>query len=84
MYQLLSPQAAGAVKPDSAPKSPIIPPIGKDAAAVLQDSLSTLPERAERWLTVAAGAFVRFLPRLVLAVLAAALVIALTVWLHRL
>ncbi len=76
-------QAAGASQSDTSQHLPALPPIGKDAAVVLQDSLASLPQRAERWVSATIGAAVRLLPRLLLAVLAAAVIIALTVWIRR-
>ncbi len=76
-------QAAGATQTDTSQHLPALPPIGKDAAAVLQDSLAGLPQRAERWVSATIGAAVRLLPRLLLALFAAAVIIALTIWVRR-
>jgi small conductance mechanosensitive channel len=76
-------RAAGAVKRDTGSQGPVLPPLGKDAAVVLQDSLATLPQRAERWTVAAVGAIVRLLPRLALAFVAAAVIIAFTIWVRR-
>jgi small conductance mechanosensitive channel len=76
-------QAAGATRPDTSQHLPALPPIGQDAAAVLQDSLASLPQRAERWVSATIGAAVRLLPRLLLALFAAAVIIALTIWVRR-
>jgi small conductance mechanosensitive channel len=76
-------QAAGAAQTDTSQHLPGLPPIGKDAAAVLQDSLASLPQRAERWVSATIGAAVRLLPRLLLALFAAAVVIALAIWIRR-
>jgi small conductance mechanosensitive channel len=75
-------QAAHAAQTDTS-HGPALPPLGKDAEVVLRDSLASLPQRAERWLTVTLGAVVRLLPRLVLALIAAGLIIAFTVWIRR-
>ncbi|GEM_PF-5336864 len=53
------------------------PPLGQHAAAVLHDSLSSLPDRAEDWVTHAAGAAVRMLPRIALALVVAIVVLLL-------
>ena len=87
--QGLPAQAAQAAKAAVAQKDtsqhvPTLPPIGDQAAAVLQDSLASLPHRAERWLTATIGAAVRLLPRLIVALAAAAAVIVLTIWIRRL
>src|SRR5215472_18680416 len=76
-------QAAHAAPKTDTSQGPALPPLGKDAEVVLRDSLASLPQRAERWLTVTMGAVVRLLPRLVLALIAAAVVIAFTVWVRR-
>ncbi len=75
--------AAGAAKTDTGSHGPSLPPLGKDAAAVLQDSLATLPQRAERWVMAIVGAIVRLLPRLALAFVAAAVIIGFTIWVRR-
>jgi small-conductance mechanosensitive channel len=68
-------------KPPQPPLVPL-PPVGTDAARVLKDSLNTLPRTAEHWVEGVAAAFVRLLPRLLIAVLAAGAVILITLWLR--
>jgi small-conductance mechanosensitive channel len=65
--------------PAKPPEIPL-PPVGTDAAKVLADSLSTLPHTAEHWVVGVAAAFVRLLPRILIAILAAALVIGIALW----
>lgn len=71
------------VPPSTKPPDVPLPPVGTDAARVLKDSLNTLPRTAEHWIVGVAGAFVRLLPRLLIALLAAAIVLGLTLWLRR-
>lgn len=76
-------QAAGAAAQDTSHHTPSLPPLGKQAAVVLQDSLASVPARAERWVSTTLGEVVRLLPRLLLALLAAAVIVAITVWIRR-
>jgi small-conductance mechanosensitive channel len=69
-------------KPPPTPAVPL-PPVGTDAARVLKDSLTTLPRTAAHWLAGVAAAFVRLLPRLLIALVAAGLIIVATLWLRR-
>jgi small conductance mechanosensitive channel len=62
------------------PAAPLLPPVERDARRILRDSLSTLPARAEHWLVDLATAFVRLLPRLLVAIVAAGLVVLVTIW----
>ncbi len=68
---------------DTTHQRPGLPPIGEQAKAVLQDSLGSLPARAEHWVVATLGGAVRLLPRLILALLAALAVIAIASWVHR-
>ena len=81
--EALPAQVGGNAQLDTAQQTSALPPIGKQAAAVLQDSLASLPNRAERWVATAAGTAARLLPRLALAALAAIAVIAIIAWVHR-
>jgi small-conductance mechanosensitive channel len=74
----LTPQQ-GPAKP---PAAPAIPEVERDARRILRDSLSTLPARAEHWLSDLAAAFVRLLPRLLAAIVVAGLIVLATIWLR--
>lgn len=74
------------VLPGQPPKKPPtvpLPPVGTDAVRVLKDSLSTLPETASHWVEGVAAAFVRLLPRLLIALAAAAVILGFTLWIRR-
>jgi small-conductance mechanosensitive channel len=81
---LLTQLAAVQQQQQAAQKPPQIalPPVGTDAARVLKDSLTTLPRTAERWVVDAVAAFVRLLPRILVAIVAAAVVILVALWLR--
>jgi small conductance mechanosensitive channel len=74
----LTPQQA-APAPSTAHQQ-ILPPVERDVRHILRDSLSTLPVRAEHWLADLAAAFVRLLPRLLGALVVAALIVLATIW----
>jgi small conductance mechanosensitive channel len=78
LQQQAKPPAPKAPPPPTVP----LPPVGTDAARVLEDSLSTLPRTAEHWVLGVTAAFMRLLPRILIAVLAAAVIILITVWLR--
>jgi small-conductance mechanosensitive channel len=68
--------------PKTLPTVPL-PPVGTDAARVLKDSLTTLPRTTEHWLVGVAAAFVRLLPRLLIALAFAAVILGLTIWIRQ-
>ncbi|MGH7663698.1 MAG: mechanosensitive ion channel family protein [Gemmatimonadaceae bacterium] len=59
-------------------------PIGTAAERILEDPLATIPERVYAWALEVYAGFVLILPRLLAAVVAAAIIIALTLWLRNL
>jgi small conductance mechanosensitive channel len=63
---------------------PVLPPVERDVRHILRDSLSTLPVRAEHWLGDLAAAFVRALPRLLAALVAAGIIVLATIWVRSL
>lgn len=79
----LTPQQAPAPGPTPS-VVPSLPPVERDARRVLHDSLSTLPARAEHWLADLATTFVRLLPRLLVALVVAGLVVLVTIWVRAL
>jgi small-conductance mechanosensitive channel len=70
------------IQPPKTPPLVPLPSVGTDAARVLKDSLTTLPQTAEHWVAGVAAAFVRLLPRLLIAIVAAAAVIFLSLWIR--
>lgn len=67
--------------PDSAPADTLeLTRVGRAAERILSDSLHTLPAQFDAWATGAYAALLRLLPRLLLAVAVAAVLLALTVW----